>query len=963
MVPEIYESKKCKLWGNIDPNVVNCVSHNLRASHAGVGFVVSSRKIVRADVRFCGFFVHQRGESSSTLKTSDIVGLNRCKQTVVRGSEANAGSLSTTESAKGVKSNKECNAAEIGESISLKNPVLNLVEVHNKSNENNTGKKSERKIWRRVVAMNKTMQKRGSRQVSTRDEGSLDYIRGASDRVEVVLSAIKPESTVEHCNSILRLLEKSSDDKTIEFFNWMKSNRKLKENSNAYNLVFRALARKEDWSKAKSLLQEMTSDSGCQLTTQIFNSLIFICAKRGLVDWAAKWFHMMLERGVEPNVATIGMLMGLYQRNANLPEAELTFDRMRKFKLQCISAYSAMITIYTRLGLYNKSEEVISLMEEDEALPNLENWLVRLNAYSQQGKLDEAESVLKSMLASGFPPNIVAYNILITGYGKVSNTEAAHRLFQSLRSVGLEPDETTYRSMVEGFGRADNYREALWYYEELKSMGFKPNSSNFYTMMNLQARHRDKNGVTKTLKDMRGMECQYSSILSSLLQAYERVGRIYEVPLILKTLFYENILLDPTSCSILVMSYVQNSLLDEALQVLQEKLWEDSDFEANLYHLLICSCKEAGHFENAIKIYLQMPKSEKSPNLHITCSMIDIYSAVNKFTDAENLYLMLKASGITFDMVAYSIVVRMYIKAGSLQDACLVLDVMEKQKDIVPDAYLFRDMLRTYQHCGMLEKLANVYYQLLKSRVVWDEDMYNCVINCCGRALPVDELSRLFNEMVQCGYTANTITYNVMLDIYGKAGLLSKARKVFWMARKQGLTDVISYNTIIAAYGNNKEFTSMRSIVNQMKQEGHPVSLEAYNCMLQAYGKEDLLEEFNNVLLKMKETSCPCDHYTYNIMINIYGKKGWIEDVARVLGELRERGMEPDLYSYNTLIKAYGIAGMVEEAVNVVQEMRLKGIKPDRVTFTNLITALQRNENFLEAVKWSLWMKQMEMSS
>jgi len=62
--------------------------------------------------------------------------------------------------------------------------------------------------------------------------------------------------------------------------------------------------------------------------------------------------------------------------------------------------------------------------------------------------------------------------------------------------------------------------------------------------------------------------------------------------------------------------------------------------------------------------------------------------------------------------------------------------------------------------------------------------------------------------------------------------------------------------------------------------------------------------------------------------------------------------------SYNTLIKAYGIAGTVEDAVCLVKEMRQNGIEPDEITYTNLITALQQNDKYLEAVKWSLWMKQ-----
>ena len=42
-----------------------------------------------------------------------------------------------------------------------------------------------------------------------------------------------------------------------------------------------------------------------------------------------------------------------------------------------------MITIYTRLGLYNKAENIISFLRDDEVILNMENWLVLLNAYSQ----------------------------------------------------------------------------------------------------------------------------------------------------------------------------------------------------------------------------------------------------------------------------------------------------------------------------------------------------------------------------------------------------------------------------------------------------------------------------------------------------------------------------------------------------------------------------------------------------
>ena len=790
-------------------------------------------------------------------------------------------------------------------------------------------------------------------------EREIENLFVGDGELDVNYSAIGSDLSLRQCNAILKRLEKCSDSKTLVFFEWMRSNGKLEQNVSAHSLVLRVLGRREDWDAAETMVQELSSKLGCELDCRVFNTIIYACYKLGRVELGAKWFRMMLENGVQPNVATFGMLMGLYQKGWSVEEAQFTFCQMRNFGIVCQSAYSAMITIFTRLRLYDKAEEVIGLMREDKVVLNLENWLVMLNTYCHQGKLEEAELTLFSMHEAGFSPNIVAYNTLITGYGKISNMDAAQRIFLSIREVGLEPDETTNRSMIEGWGRADNYKEAERHLKELKRSGYKPNSSNLYTLINLQARHEDEEGALETLDDMLKMGCQCSSILGTLLQAYERAGRIDKVPLILKGSLYDHVLVNQTSCSILVMAYVKHCLVDDAIKVLGDKVWKDLLFENNLYHLLICSCKELGHLENAVKIYTQMPKHDDKPNLHISCTMIDIYSVMGLFPEAEKLYLKLVSAGIALDMIAFSIIVRMFAKAGSLSKACSVLDMMDKQRDIVPDIYLFRDMLRIYQRCGMLDKLAGVYYSLMKNGVTWDQEMYNCVINCCAHALPVDELSRIFDEMLQRGFSPNTITVNVMLNVYGKSKLFIKAKRLFWMAQKRGLVDVISYNTIIAAYGQSKKLKNMSSTVRKMQFNGFSVSLEAYNCMLDAYGKDKQMEIFRSVLQRMKESNCASDHYTYNIMINIYGEQGWIAEVTGVLSELKERGLGLDLCSYNTLIKAYGIAGMVEDAVHLVKEMRENGIEPDKITYINLITALQKNDKFLEAVKWSLWMKQM----
>ncbi|KAJ3677166.1 hypothetical protein LUZ60_002890 [Juncus effusus] len=819
--------------------------------------------------------------------------------------------------------------------------------------------KNEKNIKNRFMRISKPIKQRNKNYTRSKRQ---EEINSTNTQIDSVLSSITPDCTIEKCNSILMQLEKSNNHNILQFFDWMRQNNKLEKNTDAYQLVFRALARREDWYKAESLLKEMISISNCELNVKLFNSLIYICSKRGLDNWGTKWYGIMLESKLVPNIATIGMLMSLYQKTSNVLQAEFIFNQMRDYKIDCVKAYSNMITIYTRLGMFEKSEEIIYLMEKDNVVPDLENWLVRVNMYSQQGKLDKAELVLESMKNIGISPNIIAYNTLITGFGKISDMKSAKRVFNSLKSFQLVPDESTFRSMIEGFGRIDDYKEAFWYYKELKRLGFKPNSSNYYTMINLQARHKDEIGTVETLNDMHNASCHISTIVGKLIQAHERTGTVVRILPLLEASFYKKVLFDPTSCSMLAVTFVKNSLLDQAFRVLNEKKWKESyNYEDNLYHLLICTCKEDGRFEDAIRVYDHMleTRSNPNPNIHIACTMIDVFTCAEKFAEAEGLYVNLKDLGVKLDLIAYNVVIRMYIKADKLKEACLVMETIEENKNIIPDIYLFRDMLRTYQKCEMEEKLLTTYYWIRKTVDNFDESMYNCVINCCACVLPVDELLRLFDEMTNNGFRANIITLNSLLDVFGRARLFNKANKIFNIAFNQGLANVISYNTMISSYAQARDFEKMNSTIQKMQNAGFDISLEVYNCLLDTYGKENMLEEFESVLRKMKGAKCKFDHYTYNIMINIYARNGWIEAVSEVFKELRERGLEPDLYSYNTLIKAYGIARMPEEAVNLMREMRSKKVNPDRITYMNLITALQRNENYLEAVKWSLWMKQL----
>jgi pentatricopeptide repeat protein len=196
------------------------------------------------------------------------------------------------------------------------------------SPRSSTGSKRGGKLWRKLRGGKKMARHRSLKHGPRKDRQGRKIVVNDDD-VNAIFSCITPDSSIEECNPVLISLEKHSDEKELHFFDWMKTNGKLKGNADACHLALQAIAWKEDWEMAELLLHEMVADSNCTLDARAFNGLIYVCAKRKLGDWGTKCFHMMLEREVQPNVSTVGMLMGLYQKAGKISEAEFTFAEMR----------------------------------------------------------------------------------------------------------------------------------------------------------------------------------------------------------------------------------------------------------------------------------------------------------------------------------------------------------------------------------------------------------------------------------------------------------------------------------------------------------------------------------------------------------------------------------------------------------------------------------------------------------
>lgn len=578
--------------------------------------------------------------------------------------------------------------------------------------------------------------------------------------------------SLRHLTSILSSVK--SQDKALELFDWMRTNEKTRGNLYAYNVVYKILGARQEWSSIDKLLETMASDD-CEADFYTYNTLIHCAGKARNTQYATKCFHAMLKKGIAPRKVTYGMIMLLYQKFGRVAEAEFVYSQMLDSGSHSCMAYSSMITLYTRGGLYQKSEEVMEDMRRNGVIPDRDNWLKQLNAYGQQGKVEAAEGVMDTMEESGMNMGIVGYNSMITAYGKAGLYEKASALFQKMKEAGLQPDEVTYSCMIGGCGRSGKLKAALGIFEEMKELQIRPTSSNFNTLINLYGKARNVVGVLRVISEMKRLGCKPDSqTLDALVKAYERAGQTKKVTQVLGLLREAGWAPDMASYGTLLHIYLKCNLQQEALQTFSAMRKAEMTPKEYMCRSLICACKDVGLYEDAISVFTEMVAAGVIPSMESSCSIINVHGLKGNVKEAERLFSSLRSSRQKLDVIAYNVLINVYMRAGMHEEATRIFRMMEVQDGMVPDSYTFHSMLRLYQKCNLPSQAEEVYWKMIYAGIELDEVMCNTVINCCGRVLPVEEIHRIFQEMTNVGFAANNITFNVMIDLYGKAGMVDR---------------------------------------------------------------------------------------------------------------------------------------------------------------------------------------------
>jgi len=412
----------------------------------------------------------------------------------------------------------------------------------------------------------------------------------------------------------------------------------------------------------------------------------------------------------------------------------------------------------------------------------------------------------------------------------------------------------------------------------------------------------------------------------------------------------------------LITMYAKCGALMDARRVFDEM----SERNVISWTAVIAAYGRHGSADEALALFCQMQRSDIRSNQFTFASVLP---ACYDLVSLKELHQIVIASGFQYDVVVGNVLVTMYTKCGSIEDARQVFD-RSPQRNVVS----WNTMIAGYAQNGQIADAERLFEEMPERNVV----SWNTLITGCAENGQIDEAWKLFQKIPE----PNVVSWTAMISAYAKNGYVDNAFKLFqkmpernmvsWNAMiagyaQNGLIDealelfhkmpgrnLVSWNAMIAGnaqHGNNE---SALNFFQQMQHIGVKPNSETFTSVLSACAGLTSLEQGKEVHGEIIRCGFQSDVFVGSALVNMYGKCGSIKNARRVFDKMNQR----DVVSWTAMIEGYAMHGCGKEALMLFEEMKQSGTKPNDVTLLGVLSACCHSGLVNEGLQYFNYMSQ-----
>lgn len=291
----------------------------------------------------------------------------------------------------------------------------------------------------------------------------------------------------------------------------------------------------------------------------------------------------------------------------------------------------------------------------------------------------------------------------------------------------------------------------------------------------------------------------------------------------------------------------------------------------------------------------------------------------------KRVHALVIDDGQDSDRLLCNLVVRMYGKCGSVEDAHASFALMRDR-----NVFSWAIMISMYVEHGYIIDALFAVQQMLSEGVLPDKAVFVAILSACASSETLLEGRRMHACIIACCFLPDMVVGTALVTMYGKCKRLDYAQIIFNdMPRR----NVVSWNAMIAVHAEHRLDMDVHGLLTQMQVESVLPDEVTFVAILDACANQGALTNGRKTHALCLNSGLDSDVVVGTALVNMYGKCGDSEEASKVFQKL----VVQDVVSWSAMIAAHSQHGNSEDAVQLFQQMQLEGVVPNLITVVSVL--------------------------
>ncbi|KAJ8758813.1 hypothetical protein K2173_000534 [Erythroxylum novogranatense] len=622
-----------------------------------------------------------------------------------------------------------------------------------------------------------------------------------------------------------------------------------------------------------------------------WNWMIRGCIKKGFFDFALLFYFKMLACGVCPDKYTFPAVIKACAGVNAVRLAKMVHDTISSVGFD-VDAFmgSSLIKLYLENDCIDDARRLFDkLSYKDSVL-----WNVMLNGLVNFGELDSAIEMFRNMRNSGTKPDsvtfacllsicasegMIEYGIQLHGlavcYGlqfepPVANTLVAMYskcgyLFDAQKVFDMIPhtDLVAWNGMVAGYVQNGFMVEASQFFKEMISGGVKPDSTTFSSFLP---------SVTdiRQAKEIHGYTVRHGVILdvflkSALIDMYFKCRDVTSA----RNIFDLSTVIDIVMSTAMISGYVLNGMSNDGLEVFRWLIKAEMRPNAVTYASVLPACADLAALKLGREMHNNLIRNGLDRKRHVGSAIMDMYAKCGRLDLAHQIFIRMSDK----DVVCWNSLVTSCARNGKPEEAI--------------------DLLRKMGIEGLTHNCVSI----------------SAGLSACANLPALHHGKEIHCLMIKGAFDCDIFAESALIDMYAKCGNLNAAYCVFDLMK---IKNEVSWNSIIAAYGNHGHLDQCLALFHKMLDNGFEPDHVTFLGILSACGHVGQVDDGVRYFRWMTdEFGIPAGKEHYSCMVDLFARAGRLNEAFETI---KSMSSPPDAGIWGTLLGACRVHGNVELA-------------------------------------------------